>query len=378
MPENIKKISKIRILSKREKILLAILSFLILEVFLYMFLIRDKNISYNNLKNLPQREEKIDLPQTFTGLADFGEENLNKFKKNLDIGDEEIQITDSYNKKVLEVQKNFQEEDLSNLKLYSAYYGFSEINLHREKTGAFLGKFIGQKEVENLSYGDIRKTYFENGKDLEKTPDEINNNSEVTEISNKSGIPKANNDLKTPSEKVSEVPKNEIKEDDLLNEKLEENKDLLEIPKDFNLNSFSYDPNKIDFENLEISGLNSKGTYFENIKTLSIFYGLEGSENIEDSQDKIIKILFPEGQRDISFEILLDQNFKGSFGIIGPDGSLNPYKEDENSNLGNFKNTGQRDWEYINFKGEDIRGIFIEPHEDRENIIFLRKLRHES
>ncbi|WP_308534323.1 hypothetical protein [uncultured Peptoniphilus sp.] len=378
MPENIKKISKIRSLSKREKILLAILSFLVLEVFLYAFLIRDKNISYNNLKNLPDRKEKIDLPEKFTGLADFGEENLNKFKKNLAISDEEIQITDSYNKKVLEVQKIFQEGDLANLKLYSAYYGFSEINLHREKTGDFLGKFIGQKEVENLSYGDIRKAYFEDGKNLEKDSQNINKNSEVTEISNAGGLPKANNNLKAASEKIAEVPKNEIKEDDLLNEKLEENKDLLEIPKDFNLKSFSYDPNKIEFENLEISGLNSKGTYLENIKALSIFYGSEDPENIEDSQDKIIKILFPEGQRDISFEILLDQNFKGSFGIIGPDGSLSPYKEDENSYLSNFKNTGQRDWEYINFKGEDIRGIFIDPHEDRENIIFLRKLRHES
>ena len=170
--------------SKREKILSCILILLLTEFLFYNFLIKKDLQKISELDSNNTFKEEVE-DYNFKGFEDFSPEKLEKISKENNLDDDNFSKESQSDLESLYIRGKVNFKDLNNIKNFTEYYGYSNINLTRKDESTYTYNFKVEKPSKAIFYSDLKKAYFkeneissQNKKDINKKKAEENKNIE--------------------------------------------------------------------------------------------------------------------------------------------------------------------------------------------------------
>lgn len=170
--------------SKREKILSCILILLLTEFLFYNFLIKKDIQKISELDSNNNFKEEVE-DYEFKGFEDFSPEKLEKISKENNLKADNFSKESQSDLESLYIRGKVNSKDLNNIKSFTDYYGYSNINLTRKDESIYTYNFKAEKPSKAIFYSDLKKAYFkeneissQNKKDINKKKAEENRNIE--------------------------------------------------------------------------------------------------------------------------------------------------------------------------------------------------------
>ena len=275
-----------RNLSKREKILLIILTLLLIEFLFYNLLIRKEReeLSEKELNSSIYREN---LDYKYNGFGDFSSESVSKILREKNLTEDNFSKESHTDVEVLSISGQIDAANFDNIKDFTKYYGFSNIDLNRSDEDNFTYVFKAKKPSKTIYYSDLKSAYF--GEDSQKENNDVLEssleNKEIEKSKNDNEIVKfKNSDKKDESIKGSEgnkkysIKDNNIKSKNI--DKIEKNivsenkikEEVFTLGNDFLDKSIEDSvENKLENDKFIVSDEDILLNYYENSEILSVY-----------------------------------------------------------------------------------------------------------
>ncbi|MDO5715067.1 MAG: hypothetical protein Q4P25_00630 [Tissierellia bacterium] len=370
-----------RKLSRREKILLLVFIFVLIEFFLYIILFRNKQnkiydlkISYNET---PEKQEKL-IP--YEGMEDFSENSITHLLNTTPLEREDISFDKSSDKEFLKINYQIPIDQLTNLISLQKNFGYSKIRLKRQQESDFHVYMEAYQPVQYISYNDIRKAYFQEKETIKNLDDEkIKTSKDDQKVQNSKVLPQQNQKSKTPKaplpkekapikKKVIEMKSSKINKStskpltDHRDGVLSHNQDVIypSIEKNIATEVEHMDSaKKIPWEELQISGYHSFTTIQKDPSIAAIYY--------QSNENDILRIDYPKIMENGSIKVYIPREMTGEFFYLLENDQKYPLLEEIQTEEWNV---------FFVPKDQKIKGFCYEAPKffQEENVFFLEGL----
>lgn len=364
--------------SKREKILSCILILLLTEFLFYNFLIKKDLQKISELDSNNTFKEEVE-DYNFKGFEDFSPEKLEKISKENNLDDNNFSKESQSDLESLYIRGKVNSKDLNNIKNFTEYYGYSNINLTRKDESTYTYNFKAEKPSRAIFYSDLKKAYFEeaevenqNNKDINKNKEEEKKNivkienTKVTKNSkgtiNKTEIKK----ISSNKSKTKSLSKN--KDSDLI----KGHEEFLSKPNKNLLLKESEDKDNFDYKNLDEENENSNYyledysfitedgvdiKYYKDSTLASVFVH---EKNLTD----MIKLGLDRSCDGISLSLYFPYKSCKEFGTINSYGEKVPFTGD----------IFEGQWFRVNLFQYDTSYIYFIPENDKDLFLFIKEV----
>lgn len=364
--------------SKREKILSCLLILLLTEFLFYNFLIKKDLQKISELDSNNTFKEEVE-DYNFKGFEDFSPEKLEKISKENNLDDDNFSKESQSDLESLYIRGKVNFKDLNNIKNFTEYYGYSNINLTRKDESTYTYNFKAEKPSRAIFYSDLKKAYFEeaevenqNKKDINKKKEEEKKNIvkiENTKVTKNSKGTRNNTEIKRISSnksKTKSLSKN--KDSDLI----KGHEEILSKPNKNLLLKEREDKDNFDYKNLDEENENSNNyledysfitedgvdiKYYKDSTLASVFVH---EKNLTD----MIKLGLDRSCDGISLSIYFPYKSCKEFGTINSYGEKVPF-------TGEFFE-GQ--WFRVNLFQYDTSYIYFIPENDKDLFLFIKEV----
>lgn len=255
--------------SKREKILSCLLILLLTEFLFYNFLIKKDIQKISELDSNNNFKEEVE-DYEFKGFEDFSPEKLEKISKENNLKADNFSKESQSDLESLYIRGKVNSKDLNNIKSFTDYYGYSNINFTRKDESTYTYNFKAEKPSKAIFYNDLKKAYFkedeiksQSNKNINKKEAEEKKN--IEKIKNTNGTKNTKDKRKNPEIKrisssksrTKSMPKN--KNSNLI----KGHEEILSAPnKNLQLKE-TEDNNNLDYKDLEIEEHENLNYYVE-------------------------------------------------------------------------------------------------------------------
>lgn len=363
--------------SKREKILSCILILLLTEFLFYNFLIKKDLQKISELDSNSNLKEEVE-DYKYRGFEDFSPEKLEKISKENNLNADNFSKESQSDLESLYIRGKVNSKDLNNIKSFTDYYGYSNINLTRKDESTYTYNFKVEKPSKAIFYSDLKKAYFkeneissQNKKDINKKKAEEKKN--IEKIKNTNGTKNTKDKRKNPEiKKISSsksrtksMPKN--KNSNLI----KGHEEILSTPnKNLQLKE-TEDNNNLDYEDLEIEEHENLNYYVEDYSFVT-----EDGVDIKFYKDSaLISVFIDEKNLTEMVKLGLDRSCDGiSMSLYFPYksckefGTINTYGEKVPFTGEVFE--GQ--WFRVNLFQYDTSCIYFIPENDKDLFFFIK------
>lgn len=364
--------------SKREKILSCLLILLLTEFLFYNFLIKKDLQKISELDSNNTFKEEVE-DYNFKGFEDFSPEKLEKISKENNLDDNNFSKESQSDLESLYIRGKVNSKDLNNIKNFTEYYGYSNINLTRKDESTYTYNFKAEKPSRAIFYSDLKKAYFEeaevenqNNKDINKNKEEEKKNIvkiENTKVTKNSKGTRNNTEIKRISSnksKTKALSKN--KDSDLI----KGHEEFLSKPDKNLLLKESEDKDNFDYKNLDEENENSN-YYLEDYSFIT-----EDGVDIKYHKDSALTSVFVhEKNLTDMIKLGLDRSCDGiSLSLYFPYkackefGTINSYGEKVPFTGDIFE--GQ--WFRVNLFQYDTSYIYFIPENDKDLFLFIKEV----
>ncbi|MBS6610620.1 MULTISPECIES: hypothetical protein [Peptoniphilus] len=363
-----------RNLSKREKILLIILTLLLIEFLFYNLLIRKEReeLSEKELNSSIYREN---LDYKYNGFGDFSSESVSKILREKNLTEDNFSKESHTDVEVLSISGQIDAANFDNIKDFTKYYGFSNIDLNRSDEDNFTYVFKAKKPSKTIYYSDLKSAYF--GEDSQKENNDVLEssleNKEIEKLKNDNEIVKfKNSNKKDESIKGSEgnkkysIKDNNIKSKNI--DKIEKNivsenkikEEVFTLGNDFLDKSIEDSvENKLENDKFIVSDEDILLNYYENSEILSVYVK-------KDCVKDLIKLGVNRHCNGMSMYLFFPYDSCKEFGVINILGEKIPYN-------GQIINS---DWFKVNIFEEDISYFYLIPKEGEDLFFFAKEVEY--
>lgn len=363
--------------SKREKMLSCLLILLLTEFLFYNFLIKKDLQKISELDSNNNFKEEVE-DYEFKGFEDFSPEKLEKISKENNLNADNFSKESQSDLESLYIRGKVNSKDLNNIKSFTDYYGYSNINLTRKDESTYTYNFKVEKPSKAIFYSDLKKAYFkeneissQNKKDINKKKAEEKKN--IEKIKNTNGTKNTKDKRKNPEiKKISSsksrtksMPKN--KNSNLI----KGHEEILSTPnKNLQLKE-TEDNNNLDYEDLEIEEHENLNYYVEDYSFVT-----EDGVDIKFYKDSaLISVFIDEKNLTEMVKLGLDRSCDGiSMSLYFPYksckefGTINTYGEKVPFTGEVFE--GQ--WFRVNLFQYDTSCIYFIPENDKDLFFFIK------
>ncbi len=364
--------------SKREKILSCILILLLTEFLFYNFLIKKDLQKISELDSNNTFKEEVE-DYNFKGFEDFSPEKLEKISKENNLDDNNFSKESQSDLESLYIRGKVNSKDLNNIKNFTEYYGYSNINLTRKDESTYTYNFKAEKPSRAIFYSDLKKAYFEeaevenqNKKDINKKKEEEKKNIvkiENTKVTKNSKGTRNNTEIKRISSNKSKT-KSMSKNKDL--DYIKGHEEILSKPnKNLLLKETEYKDN-FDYKNLDEENENSNYyledysfitedgvdiKYYKDSALTSVFVH---EKNLTD----MIKLGLDRSCDGISLSLYFPYKACKEFGTINSYGEKVPFTGD----------IFEGQWFRVNLFQYDTSYIYFIPENDKDLFLFIKEV----
>lgn len=364
--------------SKREKILSCILILLLTEFLFYNFLIKKDLQKISELDSNNTFKEEVE-DYNFKGFEDFSPEKLEKISKENNLDDNNFSKESQSDLESLYIRGKVNSKDLNNIKNFTEYYGYSNINLTRKDESTYTYNFKAEKPSRAIFYSDLKKAYFEeaevenkNNKDINKKKEEEKKNIvkiENTKVKKNSKGIRNNTEIKKISSnksKTKSLSKN--KDSDLI----KGHEEFLSKPNKNLLLKESEDKDNFDYKNLDEENENSNNyledysfitedgvdiKYYKDSALTSVFVH-------EKNLTNMIKLGLDRSCDGISLSLYFPYKACKEFGTINSYGEKVPFTGD----------IFEGQWFRVNLFQYDTSYIYFIPENDKDLFLFIKEV----
>lgn len=363
--------------SKREKILSCILILLLTEFLFYNFLIKKDLQKISELDSNNTFKEEVE-DYNFKGFEDFSPEKLEKISKENNLDDNNFSKESQSDLESLYIRGKVNSKDLNNIKSFTDYYGYSNINLTRKDESTYTYNFKVEKPSKAIFYSDLKKAYFkeneissQNKKDINKKKAEEKKN--IEKIKNTNGTKNTKDKRKNPEiKKISSsksrtksMPKN--KNSNLI----KGHEEILSTPnKNLQLKE-TEDNNNLDYEDLEIEEHENLNYYVEDYSFVTEdgvdikFYKDSALTSVfidEKNLTEMVKLGLDRSCDGISLSLYFPYKACKEFGTINSYGEKVPFTGD----------IFEGQWFRVNLFQYDTSYIYFIPENDKDLFFFIK------
>lgn len=364
--------------SKREKILSCLLILLLTEFLFYNFLIKKDLQKISELDSNNTFKEEVE-DYNFKGFEDFSPEKLEKISKENNLDNNNFSKESQSDLESLYIRGKVNSKDLNNIKNFTEYYGYSNINLTRKDESTYTYNFKAEKPSRAIFYSDLKKAYFEeaevenqNKKDINKKKEEEKKNIvkiENTKVTKNSKGTRNNTEIKKISSNISKT-KSLSKNKDL--DYIKGHEEILSKPNKNLLLKESEDKDNFDYKNLDEENENSNN-YLEDYSFIT-----EDGVDIKYYKDSALTSVFVhEKNLTDMIKLGLDRSCDGiSLSLYFPYksckeiGTINSYGEKVPFTGDIFE--GQ--WFRVNLFQYDTSYIYFIPENDKDLFLFIKEV----
>lgn len=364
--------------SKREKILSCLLILLLTEFLFYNFLIKKDLQKISELDSNNTFKEEVE-DYNFKGFEDFSPEKLEKISKENNLDDDNFSKESQSDLESLYIRGKVNFKDLNNIKNFTEYYGYSNINLTRKDESTYTYNFKAEKPSRAIFYSDLKKAYFEeaevenqNKKDINKKKEEEKKNIvkiENTKVTKNSKGTRNNTEIKRISSnksKTKSLSKN--KDSDLI----KGHEEILSKPNKNLLLKEREDKDNFDYKNLDEENENSNN-YLENYSFITEdgvdikYYKDSALTSVfvhEKNLTDMIKLGLDRSCDGISLSLYFPYKACKEFGTINSYGEKVPFTGD----------IFEGQWFRVNLFQYDTSYIYFIPENDKDLFLFIKEV----
>ena len=363
--------------SKREKMLSCLLILLLTEFLFYNFLIKKDLQKISELDSNNNFKEEVE-DYEFKGFEDFSPEKLEKISKENNLNADNFSKESQSDLESLYIRGKVNSKDLNNIKSFTDYYGYSNINLTRKDESTYTYNFKVEKPSKAIFYSDLKKAYFkeneissQNKKDINKKKAEEKKN--IEKIKNTNGTKNTKDKRKNPEiKKISSsksrtksMPKNKnsnlIKGHEVILSNPNKNLQLKETE----------DNNNLDYKDLEIEEHENLNYYVEDYSFITEdgvdinFYKDAALTSVfvdEKNHTDMVKLGLDRSCDGISMSLYFPYKSCKEFGTINTYGEKVPFTGEA------FE--GQ--WFRVNLFQYDTSCIYFIPENDKDLFFFIK------
>lgn len=363
--------------SKREKMLSCLLILLLTEFLFYNFLIKKDLQKISELDSNNNFKEEVE-DYEFKGFEDFSPEKLEKISKENNLNADNFSKESQSDLESLYIRGKVNSKDLNNIKSFTDYYGYSNINLTRKDESTYTYNFKVEKPSKAIFYSDLKKAYFkeneissQNKKDINKKKAEEKKN--IEKIKNTNGTKNTKDKRKNPEiKKISSsksrtksMPKN--KNSNLI----KGHEEILSTPnKNLQLKE-TEDNNNLDYEDLEIEEHENLNYYVEDYSFVTEdgvdikFYKDSALTSVfvdEKNLAEMVKLGLDRSCDGISMSLYFPYKSCKEFGTINTYGEKVPFTGE----------VFEGQWFRVNLFQYDTSCIYFFPENDKDLFFFIK------
>lgn len=363
--------------SKREKMLSCLLILLLTEFLFYNFLIKKDLQKISELDSNNNFKEEVE-DYEFKGFEDFSPEKLEKISKENNLNADNFSKESQSDLESLYIRGKVNSKDLNNIKSFTDYYGYSNINLTRKDESTYTYNFKVEKPSKAIFYSDLKKAYFkeneissQNKKDINKKKAEEKKN--IEKIKNTNGTKNTKDKRKNPEiKKISSsksrtksMPKN--KNSNLI----KGHEEILSTPnKNLQLKE-TEDNNNLDYEDLEIEEHENLNYYVEDYSFVTEdgvdikFYKDSALTSVfidEKNLTEMVKLGLDRSCDGISMSLYFPYKSCKEFGTINTYGEKVPFTGE----------VFEGQWFRVNLFQYDTSCIYFIPENDKDLFFFIK------
>lgn len=363
--------------SKREKMLSCLLILLLTEFLFYNFLIKKDLQKISELDSNNNFKEEVE-DYEFKGFEDFSPEKLEKISKENNLNADNFSKESQSDLESLYIRGKVNSKDLNNIKSFTDYYGYSNINLTRKDESTYTYNFKVEKPSKAIFYSDLKKAYFkeneissQNKKDINKKKAEEKKN--IEKIKNTNGTKNTKDKRKNPEiKKISSsksrtksMPKN--KNSNLI----KGHEEILSTPnKNLQLKE-TEDNNNLDYKDLEIEEHENLNYYVEDYSFVTEdgvdikFYKDSALTSVfidEKNLTEMVKLGLDRSCDGISMSLYFPYKSCKEFGTINTYGEKVPFTGE----------VFEGQWFRVNLFQYDTSCIYFIPENDKDLFFFIK------
>lgn len=363
--------------SKREKILSCLLILLLTEFLFYNFLIKKDIQKISELDSNNNFKEEVE-DYEFKGFEDFSPEKLEKISKENNLKADNFSKESQSDLESLYIRGKVNSKDLNNIKSFTDYYGYSNINFTRKDESTYTYNFKAEKPSKAIFYNDLKKAYFKEDEVMAQSNKNINK-KEAEEKKNIEKI-KNTNGTKNTKDKRKNTEIKRIISSKSITKSMPKNKnsnlikgheEILSTPnKNLQLKE-TEDNNNLDYKDLEIEEHENLNYYVEDYSFVT-----EDGVDIKYYKDSALTSVFVD-EKNLAemLKLGLDRSCDGiSMSLYFPYksckefGTINTYGEKVPFTGEVFE--GQ--WFRVNLFQYDTSCIYFFPENDKDLFFFIK------
>ena len=363
--------------SKREKILSCILILLLTEFLFYNFLIKKDLQKISELDSNSNLKEEVE-DYKYRGFEDFSPEKLEKISKENNLKADNFSKESQSDLESLYIRGKVNSKDLNNIKSFTDYYGYSNINFTRKDESTYTYNFKAEKPSKAIFYNDLKKAYFKEDEVMAQSNKNINKKEaeekkNIEKIKNTNGTKNTKDKRKNPEiKKISSsksrtksMPKN--KNSNLI----KGHEEILSTPnKNLQLKE-TEDNNNLDYEDLEIEEHENLNYYVEDYSFVTEdgvdikFYKDSALTSVfidEKNLTEMVKLGIDRSCDGISMSLYFPYKSCKEFGTINTYGEKVPFTGE----------VFEGQWFRVNLFQYDTSCIYFIPENDKDLFFFIK------
>lgn len=365
--------------SKREKILSCLLILLLTEFLFYNFLIKKDIQKISELDSNNNFKEEVE-DYEFKGFEDFSPEKLEKISKENNLKADNFSKESQSDLESLYIRGKVNSKDLNNIKSFTDYYGYSNINFTRKDESTYTYNFKAEKPSKAIFYNDLKKAYFkedeiksQSNKNINKKEAEEKKN--IEKIKNTNGTKNTKDKRKNPEIKrisssksrTKSMPKN--KNSNLI----KGHEEILSAPnKNLQLKE-TEDNNNLDYKDLEIEEHENLNYYVEDYSFVTEdgvdikFYKNSALTSVfvdEKNLAEMVKLGLDRSCDGVSMSLYFPYKSCKEFGTINTYGEKVPFTGE----------VFEGQWFRVNLFQYDTSCIYFIPENDKDLFFFIKEV----
>lgn len=365
--------------SKREKMLSCLLILLLTEFLFYNFLIKKDLQKISELDSNNNFKEEVE-DYEFKGFEDFSPEKLEKISKENNLKADNFSKESQSDLESLYIRGKVNSKDLNNIKSFTDYYGYSNINFTRKDESTYTYNFKAEKPSKAIFYNDLKKAYFkedeiksQSNKNINKKEAEEKKN--IEKIKNTNGTKNTKDKRKNPEIKrisssksrTKSMPKN--KNSNLI----KGHEEILSAPnKNLQLKE-TEDNNNLDYKDLEIEEHENLNYYVEDYSFVTEdgvdikFYKNSALTSVfvdEKNLAEMVKLGLDRSCDGVSMSLYFPYKSCKEFGTINTYGEKVPFTGE----------VFEGQWFRVNLFQYDTSCIYFIPENDKDLFFFIKEV----
>lgn len=363
--------------SKREKILSCLLILLLTEFLFYNFLIKKDLQKISELDSNNNFKEEVE-DYEFKGFEDFSPEKLEKISKENNLKADNFSKESQSDLESLYIRGKVNSKDLNNIKSFTGYYGYSNINFTRKDESTYTYNFKAEKPSKAIFYSDLKKAYFKEDEVMAQSNKNINKKEaeekkNIEKIKNTNGTKntkdkRKNTEIKriiSSKSRTKSMPKN--KNSNLI----KGHEEILSTPnKNLQLKE-TEDNNNLDYKDLEIEEHENLNYYVEDYSFVTEdvvdikFYKDSALTSVfvdEKNLTDMVKLGLDRSCDGISLSLYFPYKSCKEFGTINTYGEKVPFTGE----------VFESQWFRVNLFQYDTSCIYFFPENDKDLFFFIK------